>query len=44
MSQETKETDKTNKKTTGFGTIEQALEELQRGHIIMVTDDEDREN
>lgn len=29
---------------SGFGTIRQALEELQKGHIIMVTDDEDREN
>ena len=28
----------------GFGTIEQALEELRKGHIILVTDDEDREN
>lgn len=28
----------------GFGTVEQALEELRRGHIIMVTDDENREN
>ena len=29
---------------SGFGTIPQALEELRSGHIIMVTDDEDREN
>ncbi len=28
----------------GFGTIEQALEELRKGHIILVTDDEEREN
>ena len=28
----------------GFGTVEQALEELRAGRIIMVTDDEDREN
>lgn len=28
----------------GFGTIEQALRELQKGRIIMVTDDENREN
>lgn len=27
-----------------FGTVEQALEELKRGKIILVTDDEDREN
>ncbi|MEE0772676.1 MAG: bifunctional 3,4-dihydroxy-2-butanone-4-phosphate synthase/GTP cyclohydrolase II [Anaerovoracaceae bacterium] len=28
----------------GFDTIEAAIEELQRGRIILVTDDEDREN
>lgn len=28
----------------GFGTIAQALEELRKGHVIMVTDDADREN
>ena len=28
----------------GFGTVEQALKELRVGRIIMVTDDEDREN
>ena len=27
-----------------FDTVEQALEELKRGKIILVTDDEDREN
>ena len=27
-----------------FGTVEQALEELKKGKIILVTDDEDREN
>ncbi|NLH99457.1 MAG: bifunctional 3,4-dihydroxy-2-butanone-4-phosphate synthase/GTP cyclohydrolase II [Chthonomonadales bacterium] len=27
-----------------FATIEQAVEELQRGHMIIVVDDEDREN
>lgn len=27
-----------------FGTIEQALEELKKGHIILATDDPDREN
>jgi 3,4-dihydroxy 2-butanone 4-phosphate synthase/GTP cyclohydrolase II len=29
---------------TGFATIEEALEELQQGRIIVVVDDEDREN
>ncbi len=28
----------------GFGTVEQALEDLKQGKIIVVTDDEDREN
>lgn len=28
----------------GFNTVEEALEELRRGHVILVTDDEDREN
>lgn len=28
----------------GFSTVEEAVEELRRGRIIMVTDDEDREN
>ena len=27
-----------------FDTVEQALEELKKGKIILVTDDEDREN
>ena len=27
-----------------FNTIEEALEELQAGHVIIVTDDPDREN
>ena len=27
-----------------FNTIEEALEDLRRGKIILVTDDEDREN
>ena len=27
-----------------FSTIEEAIEELQEGHIIIVVDDEDREN
>ena len=27
-----------------FHTIEEALEDLRRGKIILVTDDEDREN
>ena len=28
----------------GFNTIEEALEDLRKGKIILVTDDEDREN
>ncbi len=31
-------------KMDGFGTVREALEELKKGHIIMVTDDEEREN
>lgn len=31
-------------KMAAFNTIEEALEELRRGKIILVTDDEDREN
>ncbi len=27
-----------------FGTIEQAIEDIQRGKLIIVADDEDREN
>jgi 3,4-dihydroxy 2-butanone 4-phosphate synthase/GTP cyclohydrolase II len=29
---------------TGFGTIEEAIEEIRRGRMILVVDDEDREN
>ena len=29
---------------TNFNTIEEALEDLRQGKIIMVTDDPDREN
>jgi 3,4-dihydroxy 2-butanone 4-phosphate synthase/GTP cyclohydrolase II len=29
---------------TGFGTIEEAIEEIRQGRIILVVDDEDREN
>jgi len=29
---------------TTFGTIEQAIEDLRNGKIIIVADDEDREN
>ena len=29
---------------TGFATIEEAIEEIRRGRIIVVVDDEDREN
>ena len=28
----------------GFATVEEALEELRNGKLILVTDDEDREN
>ena len=31
-------------KMAAFNTIEEALEDLRRGKIILVTDDEDREN
>ena len=31
-------------KMVTFHTIEEALEDLRRGKIILVTDDEDREN
>lgn len=27
-----------------FDTVEKALDELKQGHLILVTDDEDREN
>lgn len=27
-----------------FDTVEKALDELKKGHLILVTDDEDREN
>ena len=27
-----------------FDTVEKALDELRQGHLILVTDDEDREN
>ena len=29
---------------TQYNTVEEALEELRKGHIILVTDDADREN
>jgi 3,4-dihydroxy 2-butanone 4-phosphate synthase/GTP cyclohydrolase II len=29
---------------TGFATIEEGIEEIRRGHILLVVDDEDREN
>ena len=29
---------------SGFNTIEEALEDLRKGKLILVTDDEDREN
>ena len=29
---------------TGFHTVEEALEDLRKGKLILVTDDEDREN
>ncbi|MFM8791623.1 MAG: 3,4-dihydroxy-2-butanone-4-phosphate synthase, partial [Solirubrobacterales bacterium] len=30
--------------TTGFASIEDALEDIRRGRMIVVVDDEDREN